>query len=72
VQNERQAPSTRLGRPARIYYATQTGSKPPRFTVFASQPEAINASYHRFLLNRLRERFGFTGTPVKLEVKKSK
>jgi GTP-binding protein len=72
VQIERQAPSTRLGRPARIYYATQTGSKPPKFTVFASQPEAINKSYHRFLLHRLRERFGFTGTPVKLEVKKSK
>jgi GTP-binding protein len=72
VQIERQAPSTRMGRPARIYYATQTGSKPPKFTVFASQPEAINASYHRFLLHRLRERFGFTGTPVKLEVKKSK
>jgi GTP-binding protein len=72
VQIERQAPSTRLGRPARIYYATQTGSKPPRFTVFASQPEAISASYHRFLLNRLRARFGFTGTPVKLEVRKSK
>lgn len=72
VQIERAAPSTRLGRPARIYYATQTGSRPPRFTVFASQPEAINSSYHRFLLHRLRERFGFTGTPVKLDVRKSK
>jgi len=72
VQVERQAPSTRLGRPARIYYATQTGSRPPRFTLFASQPEAINASYHKFLLNRLRERFGFTGTPVRLDVRKSK
>lgn len=72
VQRERQAPSTRLGRPARIYYATQTGSRPPRVTLFASQPEAINASYHRFLLKRLRERFGFSGTPVRLDVRKSR
>jgi GTP-binding protein len=72
VQAERQAPSTRLGRPARIYYATQTGTRPPRFTIFASQPEAIHTAYQRFLLKRLRERFGFTGTPVKLDVKKSK
>jgi GTP-binding protein len=72
VQAERQAPSTRLGRAARIYYATQTGTRPPRFTIFASQPEAIHATYQRFLLKRLRERFGFTGTPVKLDVKKSK
>ena len=71
VQAERQAPSTRLGRPARIYYATQTGTRPPRFTIFASQPEALHAAYRRFLLKHLRERFGFTGTPVKLEVKKS-
>ena len=72
VQVERQPPATRLGRPARMYYATQTGQRPPRFTVFASQPEAINPSYHKFLLHRLRERFGFTGTPVRLDVKKSK
>jgi GTP-binding protein len=72
VQAERQAPSTRLGRPARIYYASQTGSRPPRFTLFVSQPEAIHVAYQRFLLKRLRERFGFTGTPIRLEVRKSR
>jgi GTP-binding protein len=71
VQEERQAPSTRLGRPARIYYAAQTGTRPPRITIFASQPEALQGSYRRFLLKRLRERFGFSGTPVRLDVRKS-
>ena len=71
VQAERQAPSTRLGRPARIYFAKQTGTRPPRVTIFASQPEAITASYHRFLLKRLREHFGFSGTPLRLDIRKS-
>jgi GTP-binding protein len=71
VQREKQAPATRLGRPARIYYASQSGKEPPRFVLFASQPEALNASYRKFLLKRLRERFGFTGSPVRLEVRKS-
>jgi GTP-binding protein len=72
VQREKQAPSTRLGRPARIYYASQAGTAPPRFVVFASQPEALNDSYRKFLLKRLRERFRYTGSPVRLEVRKSK
>jgi GTP-binding protein len=72
VQEERQAPSTRLGRPARIYYAAQTGTRPPRITVFASQPEAISGSYRRFLIKRLREHFGFSGTPLRLDIRKSK
>ncbi len=71
VQAERQAPSTRLGRPARLYYASQVGVRPPRFALFASQPEAINAAYHRFLVRRLRDRFALTGVPVRLEVRKS-
>lgn len=71
VQVERQAPSTRLGRPARIYYASQVGVRPPRFALFASQPEAIHASYHKFLLGRLRDRFALAGVPVRLEVRKS-
>ena len=51
--------------------ATQAGKAPPRFVIFASHPEAINPSYHRFLLNRLRDEFGFAGATVRLEVRKS-
>lgn len=71
VQVERQAPSTRMGRPARIYYASQSGTRPPRFVLFASQPEALNDSYRKFLMKRLRERFEFSGSPIRIEVRKS-
>ena len=71
VQAEKAAPATRVGRPARIYYMTQAATAPPRFVIFASQPEAVNASYHRFLLNRLRDEFGYAAASVRLDVKKS-
>jgi GTP-binding protein len=65
VQAEKAPPATRLGRPARIYYMTQAATAPPRFVIFASQPEAVNASYHRFLLNRLRAEFGYSAASVR-------
>ena len=71
VQLEKAPPATRVGRPARIYYMTQVAQAPPRFAIFASQPDAINASYHRFLLNRLRDEFGYSGATVRLDVRKS-
>ena len=71
VQAEKAPPATRVGRPARIYYMTQAGAAPPRFVIFASQPEAVNASYHRFLLNRLRDAFGYGAASVQLDVRKS-
>jgi GTP-binding protein len=71
VQAEKAPPATRVGRPARIYYMTQAATAPPRFVIFASQPEAVNASYHRFLLNRLRDEFGYAAASVRLDVRKS-
>jgi len=71
VQAERSPPATRGGRPARIYFITQAATAPPKFVIFASQPEAINASYHRFLLNRLRAEFGYAAASVRLEVRRS-
>ncbi len=71
VQLEKAPPATRVGRPARIYYMTQAATAPPRFVIFASQPEAVNTSYHRFLLKRLRDEFGYAAASVRLEVKKS-
>ena len=71
VQAEKAPPATRIGRPARIYFMTQAASAPPKFIIFASHPEAVNASYHRFLLNRLRDEFGYAAASVKLEVRKS-
>jgi GTP-binding protein len=71
VQRKRQVPSTRLGREPRLYYVTQTGRKPPEFTVFANAPDRLNATYRRFLWSQFSERFGFHGTPVRLRFRRS-
>ncbi len=53
-------------RPIKFFYATQIGVRPPRFVLFCTEPGAIKTSYRRFLENRLRETFGFEGTPIRL------
>ncbi|WP_449536763.1 ribosome biogenesis GTPase Der [Ferdinandcohnia sp. Marseille-Q9671] len=50
----------------RIYYVTQVAVKPPTFVVFVNEPELMHFSYERFLENRIRDAFGFEGTPIKL------
>jgi GTP-binding protein len=60
AQDEHPPPRTA----GRILYATQVGVGPPRFVVFASGP--IPPRYARFLENRLRQRFGFTGVPLRI------
>jgi GTPase len=70
VQRKKQAPSTRLGREPRLFYMTQTGTRPPEFTIFANAPERLNASYRRFLWTQLTEAFGFHGTPVRLRFRR--
>jgi GTP-binding protein len=54
------------GRRVKFYFATQVGTKPPTFVIFTNRPEGIHFSYERYLANRLREAFGFSGTPLKL------
>jgi GTPase len=71
VQRERAAPSTRLGRSPRLYYVTQTGTRPPEFTLFVNAPERLGETYRRFLWGRFVERFAFRGTPVRLRLRKS-
>ncbi|WP_170007486.1 ribosome biogenesis GTPase Der [Bacillus fonticola] len=57
---------TDKGRRLNIYYATQVAVKPPTFVLFVNDPELLHFSYERFLENRIREAFGFTGTPIRL------
>lgn len=57
---------SRSGRMPKIYYMTQASVKPPTFILFVNEPELIHFSYVRFLENRLRESFGFEGTPIRL------
>lgn len=57
------------GRQAKILYATQAGIKPTTFVLFVNQPGLFHFSYLRFLENRLREKFGFEGVPIKIELR---
>ncbi len=57
----------RGGKQPRILFATQADTQPPRFVVFASG--FIEHGYRRFLERRLRERFGFEGTPIEISVR---
>lgn len=54
------------GRRVKFYYATQVAVKPPSFVIFTNQPEGIHFSYDRYLANKFREAFGFSGTPIRL------
>lgn len=57
------------GKKAKIYYWTQSATKPPAFVLFANDSSLIHFSYLRYLENRLREAFDFQGTPIKLLVR---
>ena len=58
------APPVYRGKRVRLYYMTQVRSGPPVFAAFTSNPDGVAESYLRFLLNRLRDTFGFVGVPV--------
>jgi GTP-binding protein len=59
------------GRRLKLRYITQAKTRPPSFILFASRPEALPAAYQRYLVNGLREAFGFAGTPIRLWVRSS-
>jgi GTP-binding protein len=59
-------PPTSGGRAVRLYYVTQVRSGPPTFVVSANYPERVHTSYQRYVINQLRERFAFDGTPVRV------
>ncbi len=63
---ERTPPAVVHGRRAKIRYVTQAGVAPPTFVLFTSDPTSIHFSYRRYLENRLRETYGFDGTPIRL------
>ncbi|NHM29113.1 ribosome biogenesis GTPase Der [Neobacillus terrae] len=63
---------TDKGRRLKIYYVTQVAIKPPTFVVFVNEPELMHFSYERFLENRIRDAFGFEGTPIKLYARERK
>ncbi len=59
-------PPTHNGKRLRIYYASQVSVGPPTFVLFVNDPELLHFSYKRFLENKLREAFNFTGTTLRI------
>ena len=63
-------PPSFKGRRLKAYYLTQVKVQPPTFLVFVNEPKLVHFTYRRFLENRIREEFGFEGTPIRLVIKK--
>ena len=71
AQKRRQAPSNAVGKAPKIYYLTQTGVRPPAFTLFVNAPSRLSQNYRRYLASHFAEHFGFRGTPFRFRVRKS-
>lgn len=56
----------------KIRYATQTGTAPPRFTVFANRPDDLRDNYLRYIENEIRSRYGMWGVSLRIRVKSSR
>jgi GTP-binding protein len=69
---EEKPPPLHHGRAVRIHYITQAAVRPPTFILWANSPEGLAPSYKRFIANRLRERYGFRGTPLRIFIKARK
>jgi GTP-binding protein len=65
-------PTTKARHDVRILYAVQTAIEPPEFMIFTNVASELHFSYERFLMNQLREEFGFEGTPIRLKVRRRK
>ncbi len=60
-------PPSDKGKRLKIYYGSQTGTKPPKFTLFINDKKLTHFSYQRYLENKIRENFGFEGTSIQFE-----
>jgi len=69
---ESHPPPAVSGRRLKLKYMNQARMRPPSFILFASRPEALPASYQRYLVNGMREQFGMPGTPIRLWVRGGK
>ena len=56
----------------RLNYITQHRVRPPSFVIWSNSPDAVQAPYKRYLQNRMREAFGFEGTPLRIKVKQKR
>ncbi|HHU74956.1 MAG TPA: ribosome biogenesis GTPase Der [Clostridiales bacterium] len=67
-----QQPPTDKGRRLRLFYITQVSVKPPTFVIFVNDKELMHFSYTRYIENKIREAFGFSGTSLKFIIRERK
>jgi GTP-binding protein len=68
----RKQPPEPKGRQVKLFYITQVKTKPPLFVLFVNHPDDLPSSYQKYILNSLRESFGFIGTPVTIKLRERK
>lgn len=67
-----QQPPSDKGKRLKLYYMTQVSVKPPTFVIFVNDKELMHFSYTRYIENKIREAFGFKGTPLKFIIRERK
>ena len=66
------SPPQRHHHPVRLNYMTQARVRPPTFIIWANTPDGVKAPYKRYLENRLRDNFGFAGSPIRLKIRQKR
>ena len=67
-----QQPPSDKGKRLKLYYITQVAVKPPTFVIFVNDKELMHFSYTRYIENKIRESFGFKGTPLRFIIRERK
>ncbi|MBP3702839.1 MAG: ribosome biogenesis GTPase Der [Lachnospiraceae bacterium] len=67
-----QQPPSDKGKRLKLFYMTQVSTKPPTFVLFVNSKELMHFSYQRYIENRIRETFGFMGTPIRIFIRERK
>lgn len=67
-----QQPPTDKGKRLKLYYITQVAVKPPTFVIFVNDKELMHFSYTRYIENKIRDTFGFTGTALRFIIRERK
>ncbi len=66
------APPSDKGKRLKLFYMTQVSTKPPTFVLFVNKKELMHFSYQRYIENRIRDTFGFVGTPIRIFIRERK
>ena len=67
-----QQPPSDKGKRLKLFYITQVSTKPPTFVLFVNSKELMHFSYQRYIENRIRDTFGFVGTPIRMFIRERK